>query len=101
MFKDYITILVGTLQRIHRQYIRYESAFDYTLISIEILNSGYLIHHILDPHILGKYLEAVEDDLEEMAPELISFTNAIDNLLLQLLILNKLKVQVPMPLFSI
>ena len=65
MFKDYITILVGTLQRIHRQYIRYESA----LIAIENLNSGYLTHHILDPQILGKYLEAVEDDLEETAPE--------------------------------
>ena len=26
MFKDYIAILVGTLQRIHTQYIRYESA---------------------------------------------------------------------------
>ena len=28
MFKDYISILVGTLQRIPRQYIRYKSALD-------------------------------------------------------------------------
>ena len=116
MFKDYITILVGTLQRIHRQYIRYESALDDTLIGIENLNSGYLTHHILDPKILAKYLEAVEDDLEETALEfepvftnvyqyygnsLISFTNTIDYLVLQLPILIKLKVQVPMSLFSI
>ena len=116
MFKDYIIILVGTLQRIHRQYIRYKSALDDTLIRIKNLNSGYLTHHILDPQILGKYLEAVEDDLEETAPEfepvftsvyqyygnsLISFTNTIDDLLLQLPILIKLKVQVPMSLFSI
>ena len=116
MFKDYITILVGTLQRIHRQYIRYESALDDTLIGIENLNSGYLTHRILDAQILGKYLEAVEDDLEETVPEfepvftsvyqyygnsLISFTNTIDDLLLQLPILIKLKVQVPMSLFSI
>ena len=116
MFKDYITILVGTLQRIHRQYIRYELALDDTLIRIENPNSGYLTHHILNPQILGKYLEAVEDDLEETAPEfepvftsayqyygnsLISFTFSIDDLLLQLPILIKLKVQVPMSLFSI
>ena len=116
MFKDYITILVGTLQRIHTQYIRYESALGDTLIGIENLNSGYLTHCILDPKILAKYLEAVEDDLEETAPEfepvftsvyqyygnsLISFTNTIDDLLLQLPILIKLKVLVPMSLFSI
>ena len=116
MFKDYITILVGMLQRIHRQYIRYESALDDTLIGIENLNSGYLTHCILDPKILAKYLEAVKDDLEETAPEfkpvftsvyqyysnsLISFTNTIDDLLLQLPLLIKLKVQVPMSLFSI
>ena len=116
MVKDYITILVGTLQRIHRQYIRYESALDDTLIGIEHLKSGYLTHHILDPKILAQYLEAVEDDLEETAPafepvftnvyqyysnSLISFTNIIDDLLLQLPILIKLKVQVPMSLFSI
>ena len=75
-----------------------------------------MAHRILDPKILAKYLEAVEDDLEETAPvfepvftsvyqyygnSLISFTNKIDDLLLQLPILIKLKVQVPMSLFSI
>ena len=116
MLKDYITILMGTLQRIHRHYIRYESALDDTLIGIEHLNSGYLTHCILDPRTLLRYLEAVEDDLEEMAPafepvftnvyqyygnSLIFFTNIIDDLLLQLLTLIKLKVQVSMSLFSI
>ena len=116
MLKDYITILMGTLQRIHRQYVRYESALDDTLIGIEHLNSGYLTHHILDPRTLARYTEAVEDDLEETAPafepvftnvyqyygnSLTSFTNIIDDLLLQLLILIKLKAQAPMSLFSI
>ena len=116
LFKNYLTIQVGTLQRIHRQYIRYESALDDTLIGIENLNSGYLTHRILDPQVLTKYLEIIEDDLEEMTPEyepvftsvyqyygnsLASFTNTIDDLLLQLPILIKLKVQVSMSLFSI
>ena len=116
LFNNYLTIQVGTLQRIHRQYIRYESALDDTLIGIENLNSGYLTHCILDPQVLTKCLEIIEDDLEETAPEyepvftsvyqyygnsLASFTNTIDDLLLQLPILIKLKVQVPMSLFSI
>ena len=69
LFKNYLTIQVGTLQRIHRQYIRYESALDDTLVGIENLNSGYLTHHILDPQVLTKYLEIIEDDLEDTAPE--------------------------------
>ena len=86
------------------------------MIGIENLNSGYLTHQILDPQVLTKYLEIIEDDLEDTAPEyepvftsiyqyygnsLASFTNIIDDLLLQLPILIKLKVQVPMLLFSI
>ena len=35
LFKNYLTIQVGTLQRIHRQHIGYESALDDTLIGIE------------------------------------------------------------------
>ena len=116
LFKNYLTIQEGTLQRIYRQYIRYESALDDMLTGIENLNSGYLTHCILDPQVLTKYLEIIEDDLEEMAPEyepvftsvyqyygnsLASFTNTIDDLLLELPILIKLKVQVPMSLFSI
>ena len=116
LFKNYLTIQVDTLQRIYRQYIRYESALDDMLIGIENLNSGYLTYRILDPQVLNKYLEIIEDDLEDTAPEyelvftsvyqyygnsLASFTNTIDDLLSQLPILIKLKVQVPMSLFSI
>ena len=116
LFKNYLTIQVGSLQRIHQQYIRYKSVLDDTLIGIENLNSGYLTHHILDPQVLSKYLETIKDDLEGTAPEyepvftsvyqyygnsVASFTNTIDDLLLQLPILIKLKVQIPMSLFSI
>ena len=116
LFKNYLTIQVGTLQRIHRQYIRYESVLDDTLIGIENLNSDYLTHPILDPQVLTRYLEIIEDDLEDTVPEyepvftsvyqyygnsLALFTNTIDDLLLQLPILIKLREQVPMSLFSI
>ena len=99
LFKNYLTIQVGTLQRIHHQYNRYELALDDTLIGIENLSSGYLTHHILDPKILSKYLQAVSDDMEDTAPDyepvftsvyqyygnsLASFTNTINDLLLQL-----------------
>ena len=116
LFKNYLSVQVGMLQRTHRQYIRYESALDDTLIGIENLNSGYLTHHILDPQVLTGYLEMIEDDLEETGPEyepvftsvyqyygnsFASFTNTIDDLLLQLPILIKLNVRVHMSLFSV
>ena len=116
LFKNYLTIQVGTLQRIHHQYDRYESALDDALISIESLSSGYLTHHILDLKTLSRYLDAIEDDMEDTALDykpvftyvyqdynnlLASFTNTIDDLLLQLPILIKLKVQVPMSLYSV
>ena len=68
------------------------------------------------PQVLARYLEIIKDDLEEMAPEykpvftsvyqyygnsLASFTNTINDLLLQLTIVIILKVQVPMLLFSV
>ena len=85
------------------------------MIGIESLSSGYLIHHILDPKILARYLEAIADDMEDTAPDyepvftyvyqhygnsLAPFTNTINDLILQLSILIKLKVQVPMSLYS-
>ena len=56
LFKNYLTIQVGMLQRIHHQYNRYESALDDTLICIKGLSSGYLTHRILDPKTLSRYL---------------------------------------------
>ena len=69
----------------------------------------------MDPKVLARYLEAIGDDMEETALDyepvftdvyqyygnsLASFTNTIDHLILQLPILIKLKVQVPMSLYS-
>ena len=113
LLKNYLTIQVGMLQRIHHQYNRYESSLDNTLIGIESLSSGYLTHHILDPKILSWYLEAIADDMEDTAPDYKpvftdvyqyygnSFTNTLDDLILQLPILIKLEVQVPMSLDSV
>ena len=115
LFKNYLTIQVGKLQRINHQYNRYESSLDDTLIGIKSLSSGYSTHHILDPKVLARYLEAIADDMEDTAPDYepvftniyqcygnsLASTNTIDDLILQLPILFKLKVQVPMSLYSV
>ena len=46
LFKNYLAIQVGTLQRFHRQYIRYESALDDTLIEFKfrIFDTSYIRH---------------------------------------------------------
>ena len=115
LFKNYLKIQVGTIQRIHHQYNRYESALDDTLIGIENLSSGYLTHRILDPKILARYLEAITDAMEDTAPDykpvftdlyqyygnsLASFINTIDHLILQLHILIKLKFRYPCHLIA-
>ena len=69
LFENYLMIQVGTLQRIHCQYNRYESSLDDTLIAIESLSSGNLTHRILDPKVLDRYLEAIADDMEDTAPD--------------------------------
>ena len=69
LFKNYLTIEVGMLQRIHHQYNRYELTLDDTLIGIESLSSGYLTHCILDPKTLSRYLEAIADDMEDTVPD--------------------------------
>ena len=86
------------------------------MIGIESLSSEYLTHHILDPKVLARYLEAIVDDMEDTAPNyesvftdvyqyygnsLASFTNTIDDLILQLPILIKLEIQVPMSLYRV
>ena len=116
LFKNYLTIQVGTLQRIHHQHNGYESFLDDTLIGIESLSSVYLTHHNLDPKVLAWYLEAIADNMGDTVPEyepvfmdvyqyygnsLASFTNTINDLILQLPILIKLKVQVPLSLYSV
>ena len=70
----------------------------------------------MDPKTLSRYLEAIADDMEDTAPDyepvftdvyqyygnpLTSFTNMIDDLILQLPTSIKLKVQVPMSLYSV
>ena len=85
-------------------------------MGIENLSSGYLTFCILDPKVSSRYQEVIEDDKEDTAPEyepvftnvyqyygnsLASFTNTVDDLLLQLPILIKLKVQIPMSVFSV
>ena len=67
LFKNYLTIQVGMLQRIHHQYNRYESSLDDTSIGIESLSFRYLTHYILDPKVLDMYLKAIADDMEDTA----------------------------------
>ena len=73
-----------------------------------------LVHD--NPKVLARYLEATAEDMEDTAPDyrpvftnvyqyyvnlLASFTNTIDDLILQLPIIIKLKVQVPISLYSV
>ena len=47
------------------------------LIDIENLNSGYLTHRILDPQVLTKYLDIIEDVLNIHACQLFILTKKV------------------------
>ena len=68
------------------------------MIGIESLSSGYLTHCILDPKVLARYLKVIADDMEDMAldyePVFTDVYQYSGNSLI------KLKVHVPMPLYS-
>ena len=51
------------------------------LIGIENLNSGYLTHHILNPQVLTKYLEIIEDDLEDTAQNMSQYSPVYTNIM--------------------
>ena len=111
LFKNYLTMQVGMLHRIHQQCNRYESALDDTPISIESLSLGYLpIKFWTQRLYLGiwkqlqitrktRHLSMNQSSLM-FTNTTAFFTNTIDDLILQLLILTKLKILVPMSLYS-
>ena len=101
----------------HKDYfLQYKQCAEDLNYVLDQLASGHLTHAVLDPAKLKKYLQDVSDDLEDMVPEyklvftyiwqyyaykLICYTNTPTQLLIQIPILIKLKVQTPMSLFSV
>ena len=69
LFKNYLIIQVGMLQKLHQQYERYESALDDTLLGTESLRLVYLTHKNLKLKTLSRYLKEIADDMEDMAPD--------------------------------
>ena len=70
----------------------------------------------MNPQILSRYLDAIAEDMKDTAPDyepvftdiyqyygnsLALFTNTVDDLIFQLPILIKLKIQVSMSLYSV
>ena len=51
------------------------------LIGIKNLNSGYLTHRILDPQVLTKYLEIIEDDLEDQHQNMSQYSLVYTNIM--------------------
>ena len=112
----FLSLYITTLTRHKDHLIQYEQKVDDLNYALDQLASGRLTHTVLDPAKLKQYLQDISDDLEDTAPDyelvftyvwqyyaykLISYTNTPTQLLIQIPILIKLKVQVPMSLFSV
>ena len=115
MLAKYFSFHTTNIQKYIDFYRQYAVTLDAFLTALDTLAEGILSTPIIDPVTLQTYIATIEDQLiadtnyepvfkdiyEFYAHKLVTFTNFDGMLLLQLPVLIKLKVQVPMSLYSI
>ena len=115
MLAKYFSFHTTNIQKYIDFYRQYAVALDAFLTALDTLAEGVLSTPIIDPVTLQTYIATIEDQLiddtnyklvfkdiyEFDTHKLVTFTNFDGMLLLQLPVLIKLKVQVPMSLYSI
>ena len=111
----YFAFHVSNMRKYIDFYRQYSVTLDVFLATLYTLAEGILSAPIIDPVTQQKYITTIQDELIEdnnyepvfqdiyefFIHRLVTFTNIARILLLQLPVLIKLKVQVPMSLYSI
>ena len=115
MLTRYLSFHITHMHKYIDFYRQYAATLDAFLTALDTLAEGVLSTPIIDPITLQTYIAMIEEELIQdtnykplfkdiykfYAHKLVTFTNFQGMLLLQLPVLIKLKVQVPMSLYSI